>query len=231
MLSKQLKNYLATLKIDTGSCAGFEEDALGACIGLIQYAAWSDDRRLAWLTAVQAASSNSVNTLTAGPQNQSFFFHALLNRKRSALGPAVKPYDIMDVDAISYPWVLSEPLFRALDEAVQKGEGLVGRKEITREEIVDRVAAFIKEKGGETAVAGAGWFYVKRFLAKYAPRFAAAVMSEELGALLAVAGSGAVLVENWATRLNNADARANFAIDRKRRDEQELLAHIAMTAR
>lgn len=61
--SVQLRNYLETLQVDPASCQGFEDEALGACIGLVGWGTARMPARMAWTRAIYAASFNTTGTL------------------------------------------------------------------------------------------------------------------------------------------------------------------------
>ena len=217
-LQTQLRNYLETLKISPYSCAGFEEEALGACMGLVHYLSMTPQQQVAWLTAVYNAAQNTSGTLQAGPANKSFFYHAVLSRKKVAFGMDFRPWDLERIDPVDCPWALPEPVFRALDREVIQGRGLAGRKQIQWSDVVDGIAGWTKDHGGATPIAGLGLLAIRSLIKKYAPRLAAVVFGEWTLPVLAAVGFTAILFENWAIRLNNAEAASNFAVDRRRRD-------------
>ena len=217
-VSPQLQAYLATLKISPDSCKGFEMEALGACMGVVHYLSMKDDQRLAWLTAIQTASFNSAGTLTAGPDNKSFFYIAVLHRKNAAYGMAIKPWKADFIDPVEYPWALPEEVFRKLDAEVIQGKGLAAGKQTQWSDVVQAGADMVKSKGGATPIAGLGIFALKRLITRYAPRLAAVVFSEWTVPVLLALGFTAVTLQNMAVRVRNADAKQNFAVDRRRRD-------------
>ena len=110
--AEQLRNYLETLSIGPGSCQGFEDEALGACIGLVGWGTAGIGSRSGWMQAVTAASFNTSGTTTAGPANKSFFYVALRHRQNSAFGPfGFSTPDWNKFDVADFPWALPDPLF------------------------------------------------------------------------------------------------------------------------
>jgi hypothetical protein len=210
-------NYLATTKIDPGSCRGFENEAFQALFGLVNYCAGTDSQRNAWYQAVWNAHNNVTGGLNAGPNNKSFFYSAVLNRKNSAFGYSLAVPAAGTVDATEYPWALSPAVFNVLNDEVKHGRGLAGVKETKWSDVVAETKQWEDKTGITSPVAVAGWTVISGLVKKYAPRAVVFLIGPEATASAVLLGIGAVAFSNWTIRLNNAAARTNFAIDERRR--------------
>lgn len=219
--AEQLRNYLMTPKIGPGSCVGFEDEALGACIGLVNWGSVGMSSRTAWLRAVTMASFNKSGGLTAGASNKSFFYSALQHRQRSAFsayGVANPKWDEFDV--ADFPWALPEPLFRTLLPDVRADKGRTYENPPTWDDVLNVTKAL-----------GAGtpaWIFGKKmfaaFLTKYAPDLVGGAMADWAGPASAAALYGAVGFENIAAKCHNVQTKQAFEIDAKRRDYDRLIA-------
>lgn len=218
--TEQLRNYLMTLNIDPGSCRGFEDEALGACFGLVGWGwAGNDAARMAWLRAVTTAAMNRTGGLSAGPRNKSFFYSAIQHRQRSAFQPfGFAAPDWSQFDAADYPWALPEPLFRALDAEVSKGKGLAGEKAMTWAEAVDSFEKYKKEALGSGTLWYFGKKFFKLFITKYAPELAEGAIAEWGAGGAIVAAAVAVEAQKIIVPMYNAQTKRAFAVDRARRD-------------
>ncbi len=100
----RLGNYLATLKIAPGSANASDDEALGACIGLVHYATSSNGLRLAWLKALDRTGINSSKPATAvTTSNRQLFYGALLARKNEAFGTGLQPRQVTGDDIVATP--------------------------------------------------------------------------------------------------------------------------------
>lgn len=206
-LKTHLLSYLETLCIGPGSCKGFEDEALGACMGLVHYLSMSAPQQVAWLTAVQNATMNSTGTLDPGPANKSFFYHAILNRKNSAFGYNLAPWNLRDIDPVDYPWALLEPLFRSLDKEIKRGKGLAAVPEIKYEEVVAKIVGWNDKHGAATPIAGVGILLVRKLVQKYAPKLVAAFLGDWALLVIGIVGFTAIGMKTWSL---NVEIRMQF---------------------
>lgn len=226
--AERLRNYLTTLAIDPSSCQGFEDEALGACVGLVGWgwagnpAGWSA-ARMAWMRAVTVAASNTSGGLKAGPANQSFFYSAIQHRQRAAFSPfGFSPPDWKKFDAGNYPWALPEPLFRKLDDEVRQGNGLAGARAVTWKSVTKTINDYKDEIGlsGPLGVLGKKLF--KKFLLKFAPDLAEGAIAE-WGAVVVSAGAfAAIAAGEIIIPIHNAQVKRAFEVDRIRRDYDKI---------
>ena len=222
--SEQLRNYLETLSIDPGSCRGFEDEALGACIGLCGFGIAGDATRRAFAIAIDTAAYNSPGTLTAGPANKSFFYHALMSRRNAAFNHSLLAPDWKRFDAANHPWALPEQLFRSLDALVQQGKGLAGEKAMTWDEVVTHWQTATKAIGLATPAGVLGKKLFKSWLVRFAPGLAESAVAEWAIPVTVTTVFLAVTVESIVVPIHNAQVKQAFAIDRKRRDYDRLVA-------
>ncbi len=124
-MSMQLTADLQTLEISPSSCTGFEDEELGACIGLVGWGFPSQSMaRQGWYQAVQTAAFNTSGGLKASSTNKSFFYTALLHRQRSAFGPfGFQDVDWSKFDVASFPWALPDQIFEKLYPDVMADRG------------------------------------------------------------------------------------------------------------
>jgi hypothetical protein len=229
--TEQLRNYLMTLNVDPGSCRGFEDEALGACIGLVGWG-WAGTcaSRMAWLRAVTVAGMNRSGKLIAGPANKSFFYSAIQHRQRSAFQAfGFSAPDWSKFDASDYPWALPEPLLRALDAEVSKGKGLAGQKAASWDDVLKTVSEYKKEIGLSGPVAWFGKKLLKSFLMKYAPELAEGAVAEWGAGVLTLAAFGEIRLQQIIVPISNAEVRRAFDADRNRRNYDRLIAGAVAT--
>lgn len=88
-----LENYKRSLEV-FDSTIGFEDEALGACVGLVQFGYATDTARMAWLKAAESAVvSNSANNIQANAMR--FFYKSLLNKKTLTFGLGIYPLAVL----------------------------------------------------------------------------------------------------------------------------------------
>ena len=213
--TEQLRNYLETLSIAPGSCRGFEDEALGACIGLVGWGTAGMSSRSSWMQAVTAASFNTSGGTTAGPSNKSFFYVALRHRQNSAFGPfGFSTPDWNTFDVADFPWALPEPLFRQLYPDVMADKG----RTYERPPTWDDVQAVGKAIGLSGPAGALGKKLFKNFLVKYVPALAESAAADWAGPVSAGGLYAAIKVGNFAARTHNKQTQQAFQVDAKRRD-------------
>ena len=210
-----LQNYKRSLEIN-GSTSGFEDEALGACIGLVQFGYATDAVRMAWIKAAERAAIKPAGT-GATVNAKQFFYRDLLTKRGAAFGAGLHP-DWKGFNYADYPWGLPEPIFRKLDAELQQNKGTVLDAVLSWKELTNTASSAVVKYGLQTPVGAAGLALVRYFIKRYVPELAAFLAADLTVPLAATAMFGAFEGEQLVARLDNARTKARYEIDRKRRD-------------
>ena len=123
-------------------------------------------QRDAWYWAACNARQNPTGGLRPGPDNKSFFYAAVMNRKNPAFGTSLNVPKGGTVDAGAFPWALDDASFDTLNAEVKQGRGPAGAKEVTWKSLTDGAEKWRQDHGLSTPVAAFGWVVITGLVKK-----------------------------------------------------------------
>ncbi len=208
-------NTLTTLNLSAVMCKGFEQEAYGGMIGLIQFRYHTDGFRLGWDRACRKWANENPSP-PGGPffSPHKTFFRSLMMARAAAFGNGTTLKDINDSDALTAnPWSLTDPEFeRCVAYVRNKDDPKLAEFD---KSLLSENQKYALQIGGPLAQKAMG-----SFMAEAAPELVAATgeLLEMAAWPLAIAGAALSLAQFGLAKVTHAENIRRYQIDGVRRE-------------